>query len=484
MKTFHVSVDTLVQNLFELERKGLYQEAFEQVSEVWQDFNSLPDLDDVEPHTAAEFLLRSGSLLGFFGHTNQVPNSQEQSKNILSKARNSFLNLYSFEKVAECENYIALAYWRTGEIAEAETWVESSLFHSLPNSSRIKLYSYIVKSVILLSTNKPNEILSLLENLEDDFINFGDDVLRGDFYSYYASANRLLKRNEQALKSFELAKFYHQKGGHKTYFASIENNLANLYKNEQRFNSAHKSVDSAIETFREIKDRTREAYAYDTKASVYFAEEKYKEALDTIETGIRILKHGENKGYLVDSYQTKIETLVKLDRITDAHVCMIEAYQIAHTHIGENVAREILVKFEKLLKPTVTVKFKNTYDEKELTNYELVFDESINVKGEFNGVRIKNNTLEQYGLKRGLLAITVNEEINKGDLVAILEKENDLVICGFYDNDFGIICLDNKTDEPQLFNEQDVQMLGKIVGYCDFNERTSGKLLVNPIKMQ
>jgi tetratricopeptide (TPR) repeat protein len=487
MKTFHINADILVKNLLELERQGLYDEAFEQLKCVWSDFSATPDVEDLEPGLAAEMLLRCGSLIGFFGHINQVPNSQEISKNLLTDAHNRFLSLFNFEKVAECENYIALAYWRKRENSEADTWIETSLFRNLANSNKIRLYSYIIKSVILHSDNKPKEIVSLLENLESDFVNFGDEVLKGDYYNNLGLAFRRLQCNTEASKNFEIAKYYHQNSGHRIYFATIENNLAMLYKEEQKFNDAHKSIDSAINIFRNIKDRTREGFSFDTKALIYFAEEKYQQALESINTAIRILEKGENKGYLVESYETKVKILVCSDKIADATVSLFEAYQIAKVYSGNTSAKKLLDNFELLIKERTSPKLKGIYSQKEVeefnNNYELVFHKSIIIKNDFNGVRIKNNNLEKYGLKNGTLAITVKENIQKGDLVAVLEKENNLVACGFYDYGYGIICLDNEIQEPQLFNENEVELLGKVVGFCEVSERKGGKLLVKPIEI-
>ena len=83
--------------------------------------------------TAAEIILRCGALIGFLGHNKQIPNSQEKSKNLLTEARKRFLDIYDVEKIAECENYLARAYWQTGELAEAEIWIDEALSRNLSN---------------------------------------------------------------------------------------------------------------------------------------------------------------------------------------------------------------------------------------------------------------------------------------------------------------------------------------------------------------
>ncbi|MBC7899021.1 MAG: hypothetical protein H7070_03125, partial [Saprospiraceae bacterium] len=77
----------------------------------------------------------------------------------------------------------------------------------------------------------------------------------------------------------------------------------------------------------------------------------------------------------------------------------------------------------------------------------------------------------------------VNEKIGRGDLIALSEIENDAVSCGFYDADFGIVCLEGVDSEPQLFEENQVRILGKIVGVCRSEENADGKYIVKPLNL-
>ena len=138
MKTLHTKTALLLKKLYRFERCGKYDEALAELRDIWDDITKFPNVEEYEHREAAEIILRCGALIGFLGHNKQIPNSQETSKNLLTEARNRFLDIYNVEKIAECENYLALAYWRTGELVEAETWIEESLSHNLPNSNQYK----------------------------------------------------------------------------------------------------------------------------------------------------------------------------------------------------------------------------------------------------------------------------------------------------------------------------------------------------------
>jgi hypothetical protein len=114
MKAFHLQTKISFENLVKLESCGLYEQALAELKDVWRDTNEPPDISAYAAFEAAEIILRCGSLIGFHGHNKQIPDAQEKSKNLLTEARQRFLDFGSVEKVAECENY-----WRllTGEPA-------------------------------------------------------------------------------------------------------------------------------------------------------------------------------------------------------------------------------------------------------------------------------------------------------------------------------------------------------------------------------
>src|SRR5258708_4825111 len=313
MKTLHVqnvkNPAALASKLFKLERCGRYEDALEELADIWPDFQQPPKIEDFKAQEAAEILLRCGSLIGLHGHNAQIPDAQIESKNLLSNARERFLCLEMIEKAAECENHLAFAFWRTGEFNEAENWIEEALGRELPDSSDPRLYSHLIKSLIDLSCKRYEENIERGNDLESTFLNYGDAFLTGSFYTNIGLSLKNLGRVSEALGYLELAKFYHRKSRHKIYLGTVENNLALLYKQTGKFAKAHESIDNATRLFRQLKDRTREGYSLDTKALVYFAESKNDEALRTVEKALTILQKSGNTAYRIDTLLTKAKIL-------------------------------------------------------------------------------------------------------------------------------------------------------------------------------
>ncbi|MEO6655517.1 MAG: tetratricopeptide repeat protein [Pyrinomonadaceae bacterium] len=484
MKTRHIQTATnpavLAGKLFKLERCGKYSEALNELADIWPNTEVSPDVNSFDEHDRAEILLRCGSLMGFHGHNTQIADAQLRAKDLLSNARERFLILEMIEKAAECEVHLALTFWRTGEYNEAENWVAEALGHDLPDSSDTRLYSCVTQTLIDVDRKRYREIVDFAEQIESDLRKYGDAFLLGSFYSNLAISHKNLGNLTQALSYYELAKYYHERSRHKTYLSIVENNLAHLYLVTGQFLKAHSSIENAAKIFRQLKDKTREGYALDTKAAIYLAECKYADALQTVERALTILKKSENSAYLVDTLLTKSKILLRLDNFSDAVVCLIDAVNIAKVQAGNVAVKRLISEFETALNAKSEPP-KKTLDD---GDFELILPQSIGHYDDYRGVWINNTRLEDIGLGKGSLAIVVKAKIDRGDLIALVELETNEVSCGFYDSEFGIVCVEGTSGEPQIFDETAVRVLGKIVGVCNSSKDKDGKMAVESLDLK
>ena len=191
----------LLRQVFGLERSGQFDQALQELRGLWEDTTEQPDVRDLDTRTTAETYLRCGALIGFLGHIRQIPTAQERSKNLLTQARSLFLQIYDPEKIAECENYLALAYWRTGESNEAMSWLEEALSHELPEKTDARLYSYVIRDLILLSQKKFVEVCAGFASRKHLFGREADSFLTGSLYNNFGLAAKNLGDTAAALAS-------------------------------------------------------------------------------------------------------------------------------------------------------------------------------------------------------------------------------------------------------------------------------------------
>ena len=278
-------------------------------------------------------------------------------------------------------------------------------------------------------------------------------------------------------------------------------------KNKKTFRKRIRSIDNATKIFKQIKDRTREGFSLDTKAQIFLAEGKYDEALETIENAIKILRLSENAAYLVETYLTKVKTLLYLEKVSEAIFCLFEAVQIAQTKMSEEAAKNLVAEFEKVLQIKEAKKISKVIDEtvalyetqnspaienhpkktapakpKSDENLELLLPKELaHYKvDDLRGVWIKTDNLERYGLVSGSFALVVKDEVGRGELAAIEVISTGDVLCGKYDTDFGVVCLESRDGDVQLFDTDKVKLYGKIIGFGR-EKAADGKMLIKPI---
>lgn len=344
------NLTVILNKVFEAEQKGQYEQAFASLSPFWNITTQFPITTGLTSEESAELFLRCGGIIGFLGNSKQISNAQEISKDLLTEARHQFLSLYNFEKVAECENYLALAYWRTGEFVEADDWLREAYSRNLPDMNRTRLYSYIIDGLLNIDKRKYEEIVVKSQNLESAFERYGDDFLKGCFNNQIGIAYKNLGMKYSALKHLKLARNYFLIVDHKVYCGVTENNLAQFFHSEGNFDEAHISAKSAKKIFEEIGDKTREGFSLETRAQIFCAEGKFEKALKSINEAIELLEKGESYRNLVDSYLTKIKILIQLDKIADALTIMTAAHNLAALHIAQDFAKEIIENTSALLR--------------------------------------------------------------------------------------------------------------------------------------
>ncbi|HYJ92646.1 MAG TPA: tetratricopeptide repeat protein [Pyrinomonadaceae bacterium] len=472
----------LAAKLRKLEWQGRYSEALQDCLEVVDGKACIPALDSASQEERAELLLRYGALIGFCGHISQIAHSQEQSKDFLTKALAEFIDLGNEEKTAECENYIALAYWRIGEPNESLIWLDSSTRRPCAAKSGTRLHTHLIRALVNLEKKEFEKNLALLGEMEDVYLENGDAFLLGSYYSNLGISLKDLGRESEALRYLKLSRHYHGKARHRICQGIAENNLAQLYWLIGDFEKAHRAIGDATKIFRGIGDKTREGFSFDTKANIFVAEKKYANALKSTEKAIDILRRGENAAYLVEAILTKAKTLLYLNRFTDAILALVDAIEIERIKVGEEAVRKLIDEFAQTLNHVSAAKSgsrRTTAGSRGGLN--LLIPASLAHYPSYSGVWVHNSNLEGFGLKKGSLAIVVDNEVKRGDLVAIEDLKTGSVNCGIFDREFGLVCLDKGDDEPQLFNEDDVRILGKIVGVGDDQYHGKDEIVVEPL---
>ncbi|MEQ1765359.1 MAG: tetratricopeptide repeat protein [Pyrinomonadaceae bacterium] len=471
MAPIHTSVqdraEAKAKAAWEAERQGAYERGLLCFSDGWAEPGFEPDTVDLPDPLAAEIRLRFASLLGFQGHLRKIKDSQRRACDILTSTLAVFERLGIEEKCAECENHIALTYSRTGEYAESHVWLDTAMTRDLPATNIHRLATVMYRMLIALNEQKFAAILEIYEDHEARFRRWADDWIGSSFYTNAGVALGETGSPDDSIMCFELAAERAQRSSNKPHLATIQNELAHVYMSVGRFERAHLYVDKGIDIYREIGDESREGMLFDTKAAILLVQGNFEEALTTIETAIHILKDGENKAFLAEAYATKAKILVWLDDFGAGIVALFEASKLAETYSGREFAKTLIAQFEAELEKKNDGRGpgENRSNGLEDGSLELVLPPSLASHASYRGIRINNDHLLCVGVQSGSLVIAVeSSEIRRGDLVAVAENHSGEISCGFYDLDFGVLCVETCESEPRLFDPGEVTIVGKIVG--------------------
>lgn len=478
----HIDDPGLVQVLWKHERQGRFLEGLLCISDSWKSEGFLPDTSGLSPEQAAELRLRYAVLLGYQGHTAKIAGSQLRVRDLLTELCGEFVDTDDHYRAAECENHLALTYWRTGEFGEARVLLASALERPLPQRAIERLASIMYVMLINVSEHRYDENVELFTRHEDSFRSWGDDWITSSFYVNAGIGFLEIRQLADAQRCFELAQYRATRSSIDVYLGSIENELAHVYKERGRIAKAHSAVDRGIEVFRRLGDISREGMLVDTKAGLFLDEGELDEAFRTIDHAILLLKDGENKAYLAESYATKSRILIWQDDLHAAVTSLLKATEISRTYSGEKFSKTFTAQFEDELRLKLAGKTRPAPNSVEADELSLVLAPELNRYAELRAIRINNDHLSCIGIEKGTLVMAaVNVKVVRGDIVAISDIASNEINCGYYDMDFGIICLERCDGEPELFDVSDVKVIGKIVGAVATEADESGCYFVTPV---
>ncbi|NNE65743.1 MAG: tetratricopeptide repeat protein [Pyrinomonadaceae bacterium] len=472
----------LTEEVRAFERSGRYREAFEALAPIWNDISEFPNLTGLDELEQAEGLLRCGVVAGFLGRLDNSMDAQESSKNLLFKARDLFLKLNQTGGVVEAENWLAMAYLRKGEQREAETWIESSFSRDLSANKAARIESFIFYSLILMETGKYEDGLRFLRKVEPFIQSYDDDFFNGLFAANLGIILRNLDRLPEAMQMYSLAKHFYQKMDHVAYLATIENNLAVIYCYEGRYDLAHRAVNAALDLHIEAQDFSRYGFSFDTQASILLKEGRLDEALVSAEKGIEILRKTEFTEFLVETLYTKIKIQAAQNKLADCAITFSELADVIRPLQGTDRLKAKAKEFEKLIRGQMFSGVGLILTEKVIPGEELELELSPSLRNysHFDAIWLKNDHLSGIGLKKGCLALTVDEKPADGDPVAVMGSANE-VMCGYYHAGFGLVTISSDQVELEAFKAEEIKIVGKIVGFAEPHKSKNGKLPVSPV---
>ena len=304
----------------ELENRGEYEEARKVLSDYWPRIGEAPKIAGLEPHTAAELLLRAGVLTGIIGAFRPIPEAQAIAKDLLTQSLSIFEARQNQKKIAEARTELAFCHLRTHDLNEARACLKQAL-SLLTLDSELKAKAILRLSNVEHAAERDQLAFRILEKYAPLFVRLNNHTLKGCYFT--ALGNRLENLAEsgsraeyidRALIEYAAASYHLELSGHRQYLANVENNLGFLYFKINRYDQAHEHLDRARRIFGNLKDAGSAAQVDETCACVFLAQGRITEAERKVRSALRVQEKSGNAYLLTEALITYGKVLARSER--------------------------------------------------------------------------------------------------------------------------------------------------------------------------
>jgi tetratricopeptide (TPR) repeat protein len=293
----------------ELAESGDYEAARQAMGELWQRVGQRPVVDGLSRLAQAEVLLRAGALSGWIGSARQLDGAQETAKDMITESILLFSQLGETAKEAEAYVDLGICYWRGGAFSEARTMLTTALERVDGGVQRARALMNL--AIIEMAQSRHNEAVQNLREAAPIFETLGNQELMGRNHLQLALAYKKLFASEKredyldlALVEGTAAKYHFEQTGNKRYEAIVENNLGSLYTTAGQFPEAGAHLDRARRLFVALGDRVNVARVDDSRAVVFLAEGRLKQAEVAARDAVNLLEQGEESAVLAEALTT------------------------------------------------------------------------------------------------------------------------------------------------------------------------------------
>ncbi|MDQ1560067.1 MAG: hypothetical protein QOD32_3127 [Pyrinomonadaceae bacterium] len=319
----------------DFEHRGQYKAARDALGELWQGIGERPALEGLSELTAAEVLLRVGSLSGYLGSVEQIEGAQEKAKDLISESITRFQALGDTTKVVVARSELGFCYRRVGAYDDARVVYQEALRELTDNREKELRAKILLRLVIVESLSGCyNDALRILTDETRFFEESPNEFLKGKFHNELACTLMVLGEAkhrpdyiDRAIIEYTAASVHFEGAGHTSYLARAENNLGLLLHNAGRYDEAHEHLNGARHLFVTLNDRGSVAQVDETRARVLLAQGKLRAAESAIREAVRVLSKGGEQGLLAEALTTQgyilskrgnfIESLNTLRRAAD-----------------------------------------------------------------------------------------------------------------------------------------------------------------------
>jgi tetratricopeptide (TPR) repeat protein len=332
------------ETALELKDQGNYEGAQEVMRPLWKRVGERPDITDLHTSTAAEVLMCVGILTGWIGSKIQIEGAQETAKNLFTESITYFESVGDVTRIAAARTEIAYCYWREGELNEARIMLREAL-KRLTTEGDTRARAILKLATVELSAARFTDALELLTQNAPLFQKLKSDATKGSYHSELAitleeigAAENRREYFTRAINDYKAADHHFKLARNPVYRADVKNNVGLVLFKLSRYKEAHKYLDEARRLFLAFRDKARTAQVDETRAQVFVAEGKWKEAEGAARRAASSLEKIGHRCLEVDALITQGIALARGDKKQRSLFIFQKAIEIALQVNAQNKA--------------------------------------------------------------------------------------------------------------------------------------------------
>lgn len=327
----------MCERALELKDRGDCEGARKVMRPLWKNVGDRPEIEGLHPSVAAEVLLCVGVLTRWIGSRNEINETQETAKNLVTESITLFESAGDVRRIAAAQVDLALCYGHEGSLNEARIMLLESL-RRLTTEGNTRAKALLGLAYVESSASRFRDSLGLLLDNAPLFKKVTNHTIRGNYHNELAIVFRQLAKSEplsreahlqQALGELMKADHHYQLAKNKVFRASVKNNLGLLLLNMSRYKEAQRYLDEARRLSLLVRDKVRTAQIDETRAQVLIARKKFREAEALAKRAAGVLERSGQKCLLAEALITRGIAMARLKQTERAQFIFQEAIAVA-----------------------------------------------------------------------------------------------------------------------------------------------------------
>lgn len=321
-----------------------YKGAQKAMRRLWPGVGERPETSGLHVSVEAEVLLCVGILTGWLGSKNQIKTAQETAKDLISESITYFQSVRDLQQIAAAQVELAFCYYREGELNESRIMIREAL-DQLPVAGNIRARALLKLVAVEIDAARFHEAFSILNDNVSVFQRLKHHTIKGGYHNERAIILRHLAKSEkrddylhQAISEYQQADQEFKLARNPVYRSDVKNNVGLILFNLSRYKEAHKYLDEARRLSVGFRDQLRIAQINESKAQVFIAEGKFKDAETVARLAVFALEKSGHHCLMAEALITQGIAFARSGKTERAHFIFQQAIQTALRVNALNIA--------------------------------------------------------------------------------------------------------------------------------------------------